>query len=165
MRIMFKGKLNIKTMSLEEKRAYWTFYRQKKRCENPSCKDFVSYGKKGISVEYSVREFMHWYLQQIKFARKDQRDVGRIDHSKNYSIDNIRFESKSENTKERNCRLGNPRKKRSVVVVDSKNNIIEKYESTALAAIKHKIHQATVSSRCKTKYTKNGITFKYMEDL
>lgn len=73
------------------------------RCNNKNIRGFIDYGKKRIRVEYSLRQFVHWYVNKFPTTFdcyiKDI-SVGRINHDKNYSIDNIEFQTRSENTKE-----------------------------------------------------------------
>ena len=96
------------------KKCKWIYDAQVRRCNNKSYKGFKNYGAKGIKVDYTIKEFRVWYLKNYK----DGFVVGRIDHDKNYSIDNLTAEpSRSFSTKERNDRIGNPGKKIKVYLV------------------------------------------------
>lgn len=169
---IYKGTLNQYKMSKIPKKAYNSYNHQKKRCYSKTNKAYLNYGAKGIKVEYSVREFIAWFLKEYKKFNKNIPlkflDIGRIDHSKNYSFDNIRLESRSENTKERNNRLGNPINKRKVLVTDVSTGKSKLYDSTTETAKDFSIHQASISFRCKTEKIYNNFRFKYLtnkEDL
>jgi hypothetical protein len=102
MEIIYHGTLGTTKMSHEAKRAYQSWRSQKKRCYLKSDKQFKYYGAKGIQVKYSSREFVSWWLywiEQINFP-KDQATCGRINHDGDYCFDNIKMESKSENSRE-----------------------------------------------------------------
>lgn len=112
---LYSGPLDRNKMMPLEKRAYAIFYGQKARCysrNNPSYRD---YGAKGIRVENTVREFIPWWIGEFQKQPWVIPSVGRIDHSKNYSFDNVRMEEKAANIRERNERLGNPTRRKAVV--------------------------------------------------
>ena len=89
----YEGPLGRPKMSYEAQRGYDSFYQQKKRSK----------------VFYTPRQFVHWWLENIKTrSHWEQPTCGRIDHSKWYSFDNIVMQEQSENTAERNSRHGNP---------------------------------------------------------
>ncbi len=91
---------NRKTMSPAVAKAYQSWLDQRKRCNNKNSMSYRWYGAKGIQVEYSSREFTSWYLEQFKKRDWKQPTVGRIDHSKNYSFDNIEMQERSDNSSE-----------------------------------------------------------------
>ena len=101
------GYFNKSTMTRRESIAYMRWVRQRQRCNNKKCTGYKDYGGRGIKVEYDSRSFVGWFLNKTKnILIKDIKrfHVGRIDHSKNYTLDNIELVSISENTKERNTR-------------------------------------------------------------
>jgi len=101
MKYFFDGSLNHRNeLPFHVKKAYSSYKNQKIRCENKSVRPYRDYGKKGIRVEYTVREFVGWYLENIKKFKGQDPVVGRIDHARNYSLDNIEIVSRSENSKE-----------------------------------------------------------------
>lgn len=103
--IGIKGELSYKRLNPVQKRAYSIYTDQKRRCQNTKRSSYKNYGKKGISVKYSRSEFILWYQNEIKNFQGDFPSVGRIDHDKGYSFDNIRIESISQNSHERRIRL------------------------------------------------------------
>lgn len=70
------------------------FKNAKTRCSN--AKLYPTY--QGIKVEFSLREFIYWWIVQNRFFKFNRVTLGRIDHSKNYTIDNIKLEEYSENS-------------------------------------------------------------------
>jgi len=97
---------------------YKRFHHQLQRCGNPNDHRYHLYGAKGIKVEYTFQELVDWYDKHIDSYKGglDEMNIGRIDHDKGYSLDNIQLETKSENSKERNMR--NPNKKKPVIIFD-----------------------------------------------
>ena len=72
------------------------FKNAKTRCNNTEL--YPSYS--GIEVEFSCRQFIYWWIVQNRFFNLNKPTLGRIDHSKGYSFDNIKLEEHSENSKE-----------------------------------------------------------------
>lgn len=103
----------------ELKKAMDSFRAQRTRCSNKNQKNWAYYGAKGIKVRYETREFVGWYLEQLKTRKWKDPTVGRIDHDKDYTFDNIEMQERSDNSRERNTRkpqIGpKPRHWRSVV--------------------------------------------------
>lgn len=96
----YNGLLNYKKMDPLVKTAYETWSNQRSRCNNPRNTRYHSYGGRGISQNYSSREFIAWYLRNIKNGNWTKPTVGRIDHDKNYEFDNIKIEEYSENSRD-----------------------------------------------------------------
>lgn len=101
----------------EMRQAYLFWKRQISRCTNPKNNRFQWYGKKGIRVEYSFEEFWHWWL---KAEKPDKRfHIGRIDHKKNYTLDNIEIQDPFLNTQEMSLRKKYS-KLRKILVIEKK---------------------------------------------
>lgn len=79
---------------------------QRARCGNKNHAYYKYYGARGIRVEYDTREFIGWYIDNYPKFKGSHPTVGRIDHDKNYSLDNIRFESREDNSSESVTRNG-----------------------------------------------------------
>ena len=154
---IYEGTLDVKKMSPEIKKVYHTQYGQISRCYYKKCKSYKDYGAKGIRVEYTVREFIGWYLENIKGKKFKKRHVGRIDHSKNYSLDNIELQEASDNVKERNNRLGNPGKthRKVIAIVGNKKY---KFDTKKEAAIFFKCNEKTIYNHCMNR---SKSAFKY----
>lgn len=157
----------MKRIRHKDHQVYWG---QINRCYNPKSKDYKTYGSLGIEVEYTRKEFSAWFLKNIpKFKGKDPV-VGRIDHSKNYRLDNIEIQSNIENIKERNQRCGNPalHKRRKVVVYLYPS--MKKVTTTSSCAEAAKIantFETSVSAICRGKHysVRTGYTFRYASEV
>lgn len=100
--IEYTGSLNTrKKLTPLIKKAIRIYKNQKTRTTNKNVYSFKNYGKKGITVKYTLRQFVFWFLEKTKNLNNiNNIVVGRIDHSKNYTLDNIQIETKSESSKE-----------------------------------------------------------------
>jgi hypothetical protein len=163
---LFLKKLNPNTMSKIEKFAYYSWRNQRSRCNNPKCHAYKTYGAKGIRVEYTSREFLGWVLENIKKFNGNNPQIGRIDHSKNYSLDNIEIQSRSENCKERHRRCGPTVKRKPMICFDYKSGEPLMSFSSQFEAAKYSgTHAGTISSILHKKSNKSsGFTFKYPKD-
>lgn len=109
----FRGELpKYKDMPKAIKRVLQKYSDQKSRCYNKNNKLYPKYGGKGLKIHYSKYDFLIWFLISypdfyIKHPR-NRPSVGRIDHSKGYSLDNIEIQTVSQNTSECIKRNGNP---------------------------------------------------------
>lgn len=115
-------------------KAYNAWGNQFSRCCVKNSRSYKTYGLKGIKVEYSRRQLIYWFLNELKFTNIKNPVIGRIDHSKNYCFENIKLEDKSGNSKERINRLGTPFKKRSVKILDINGKFIAMAKSFREAA-------------------------------
>lgn len=127
----------LKMTNLVARKAYSVCRGQKFRC-GPKAKpvDFKNYYGKGIRVEYSYKQFVNWFMSEYeKWPYKDDIIVGRIDHNKNYSLDNIRFETTNESWAEfYNRTERSPFKSKSHKVVFLSKNGIQTFSSKRMAA-------------------------------
>ncbi|MFZ8934316.1 MAG: hypothetical protein ACO2ZP_10500 [Bacteriovoracaceae bacterium] len=99
----YKGSLSFrKELPDKVAKAYRCYKNQKTRCSNKKVKAYKDYGEKGISVEYSPRQLVQWFLDNYdeKEMSLEEVTIGRIDHDKNYSLDNIEIQTRSDNSKE-----------------------------------------------------------------
>lgn len=92
------------------------FHNQRRRCYTKTNPRYKDNGALGITVDYTLREFVGWYLEHIKAFDGNDPSVGRIDHSKSYNFNNIRIESLAENSMERIIRVGPTRDRRKVII-------------------------------------------------
>lgn len=143
----YDGPLTPSKMSKRARQGYFSFKAQKCRC-----KSVPQYA--GIEVEYSVREFIGWWLLHISKKKHWNRPVtARIDHDKNYSFDNIVLQECSENSVERINRLGSPswaRKKR-VRALNGDGAVIKEFKSVTDAANYFSVCLHTVKNHCTGK--------------
>lgn len=160
-------------MTKAQKQGYVSWANQRSKCNNPKNPDFKYYGAKGIRVEYSSRQFVLWWLKNLKRRKWTQPTVGRIDHDRNYSFDNIVMQERIENSSERCRRLGRPVPAKTApkfTAVFKNGRKIKKFRSAMDAAVYFKLNTSTVVRLCQGKYisggkrkTKlnNGLYFKY----
>ena len=124
---------------INKKTIYRRYTQQKQRCSNPNVEKYSTYGAKGIRVEYSFDELFEWFQEQYKQFSSvpiSKLSIGRVDHSKNYSLDNIKLETVSNNSKERNKRLG--------TVIPPKKVLIKNYETNEPVKIADSVTEAAV---------------------
>lgn len=88
------------------KKAVYIFEKQRARCLYKKDKSYKWYGAKGVLVTYSKREFISWYIKEYTSCSFEKPSVGRIDHSKNYSLDNIEMQEHRENSRDGMTRSG-----------------------------------------------------------
>ena len=107
--LTYKGKL-----STTEKRnpialqAYHSWLDQRRRCNNPRNAYYEFYGKKGIEVRYSAREFASWWIHEYdKRSSWTRAAIQRIDPEGHFTFGNITLEEKSEISNERVSRNPN----------------------------------------------------------
>ncbi len=74
------------------------------RCRRSERYNYKYYGAIGIDFKFSQREFIGWYLEKYSTKKWECASVSRIDHSKNYTFDNMVLCEKSDNVGERNRR-------------------------------------------------------------
>lgn len=123
---IYKGTLSSAKLRKPEmfivNKAYASFRAQKSRCENVKDISYSWYGAKGIKIEYTQREFIAWYINEFSKKEYIRPSVGRIDHSKNYSFDNIEIQELSDNCRESMNRTGWEHKKKPIAVFNCKTN-------------------------------------------
>jgi len=85
-------------MTKNELKAYQTWKAQRQRCNNKNATSYQYWGGKGIKVEYGSREFVHWFLLELKKFKGKDPVVSRLDHSKNYCFSNVRLETRVDNS-------------------------------------------------------------------
>lgn len=118
------------------------------RCNNPNAMHYRYYGGKGIKMEIPSKDFIDWYLANKPADTSQKWTIGRIDHTKNYTLDNIEFLTASDNIKERNARAGLPKRNGLAVEVYARKTgeYLHTFESQEDAASFLKISIATVST-------------------
>src|SRR3990167_583331 len=96
------------------------FCKQRERCNSVNSTQYPWYGAKGVKVEYSFQELWNWFQKEFKDCKHNIKDmnIGRIDHSKNYSLDNVVLQTKADNIKEMSLRCTT--NKKPVLILDYK---------------------------------------------
>lgn len=116
-------------------KVYQIYSGQIKRCNDTGRKDYKFYGLRGIKVYYTWHEFLAWWREnEDGFINPS---CGRIDHTKGYSLDNIRMEEYADNVQE-----AQTRKRKNVVVT---------FESISAASISLGIDKRWLSNICRGK--------------
>lgn len=165
----YNGKLTIFNKK-DEKKAASLYNCQIQRCYYAYRKEYKYYGKIGIKVNYSKKDFIAWYLHYIKEFKGKNPTIGRIDHSKNYSFDNIEIQDFIDNCKERvqrNCKSYSCFSLKKVNIIDFKSGIIIKtVENIFKAQAETGVNINSIKKYCNGTYqkTKTGITFKFASE-
>ena len=143
----YAGPLHMEGLSKDPvaRRGMTAINHQRARCENPEHPYYKYYGAKGIRVEYGTREFIGWYIENFKNFKGENPTVGRKDHSKNYRFDNIRFESREENSAESCRRNGHWGGKSKAIKVFENGMRIATAESIIDAAVMTGMSVSTIS--------------------
>lgn len=102
----YKGKLTKSELKKDPivLAAYYSFNCQKTRCGSKKHIAYKHYGAIGIKVNYSLREFINWYLKELNGRDVKNLVCSRKDHTKDYSLDNIKLETRVENSSESSTR-------------------------------------------------------------
>lgn len=164
---LYIGKFTGPTVDKKIIRASICYENQLRRCYTKTNPRYKDNGAKGIQVLYNKRDFVSWYLHHIELYNGKNPSVGRIDHSKSYSFDNIRIESIEENSLERISRVGTTRPKRHINIIEYNTGKIVKtvfgYVEAAKITGANKSHISLYCSGILGK-TKSGYTFRYADD-
>ena len=171
----YYGLLSINSQDYFLKKAISSYKCQIQRCYYKSKKDYKYYGAKGIEVSYSKRDFVSWYLFNIKNFKGKKPTVGRIDHSKNYSFDNIEMQELTDNINEMinrrklECISGKRRNFNNngleIKILDyASGNIINTSKSISDAEKLTGVSRNSIIKYCTGEYekTKGGITFRFL---
>jgi hypothetical protein len=139
---------------------------QMRRCYTKTNPRYKDKGARGINVSYSKKDFMAWYIHHINLYKGDNPSVGRIDHNKGYSFDNIKIESLKDNSLERIKRVGTTRQKIKVyiIIAATKEKIMicdSMKEASSLTGVLDK----NIPRYCKKelKQSVKGYTFEYVK--
>lgn len=78
-------------------RLYKTWKGMRDRCNNPGSSSWKYYGGKGISISPDWSDFQYFKDWALANGYEDHLTIDRIDPNKNYSQENCRWLTKSEN--------------------------------------------------------------------
>lgn len=144
----YEGSLDRKKMSRDVRLAYEAFGGLKARSKK----------LKLPRPEIAAREFIAWWLDELKSFKGTRATCGRIDHSKGYSWENIEMQDMAENSREMARRtLANKREqsvhgKKVFVFVKNTNMMTGIFPSIRTAASFFKISQRQVQFLVRGKY-------------
>lgn len=99
-----KGRVAFSRLNSIQRKAYALYQCQMQRCYNKNKPIYKRYGGRGLTVDYSREDFIAWFEKNISLFQGGDPTIGRLDHSRGYSFDNIRIESASQNSYERHTR-------------------------------------------------------------
>lgn len=88
---------------------------------------------KGLSCDFSKREFIYWWIVQNRFYKMKKPSVGRINHFRGYSFDNIKLEELSENSRESRYRTGTHVKPMGMIISKNRIDVAETISATQAA--------------------------------
>jgi hypothetical protein len=103
---------------------YNSWANMKQRCDNPKNSKYKYYGARGIKYEPLWKDF-NWFLEDMLEGWEEGLEIDRIDSSKGYYKDNVRWLEKGLNA----CK----EKAKPVAQYDKQGNELGQYASTALA--------------------------------
>lgn len=139
------------------KDAYISYREQRTRCYNKNRKKYKNYGAKGIEVKYTSRQFIGWWLSEIKYFKGKKPTIGRINHDGNYEFGNIIIQDISDNSIERNKRVPSFLKPKKVICTN--NNIKLEFESINRAAKYFNVNSIFLYNLIKNKKIFKGYSF------
>lgn len=90
----------LRTHNLSKHKLYSVYYNMKDRCYNPNCHAYKNYGAKNIGIcdEWLGKNgFINFYNWALNNGYEDGLTIDRIKADKDYSPENCRFVSLSEN--------------------------------------------------------------------
>lgn len=147
---IYEGSLSIKKITGAARKAYKSWMQQRDRCHRPNGRSYKWYGERGIKVEYSSRQFIGWWLHQLKTKKdslnsKKKLSCDRRDNDGNYCFSNIQLISLSENSKkqDRSCA-------EKPVIWHSQNGDIS-FKSIKDAAASTGLSNGMISLHCRNK--------------
>lgn len=118
--------------------------------------------KATVGATYSLFDFIRWYVREHKKKKLKRPEVGRRDHNKLYSFDNVDLIEKTENIQERNTRLGNPCNRHRPVIAFYGDGKIKEFLSKTEAANYFGVNVKTVWNHC---HGRTKLFFKYGHTL
>lgn len=154
-----------KPVSKEVLQAKNSYRAQSERCNNKNSAKYRLYGGKGVRVEYSHREFVGWWLENVITREWKSPTVGRLDHSKGYSFDNIEMQERSENSLERLRRNPTRAGQQKIPVIAIRDGERWEFPSVKSAAAHFGILDSSISNNCRgrSKTCDGGLKFSYLE--
>lgn len=161
----YTGTLSSSNISGQAKLARSSFYAQMRRCYSAKSPKFKYYGGKGVKVEYSIREFIGWWIDRQKVLNLTKPSVGRIDHNSNYSFENIELVEISENSSEMLKRVGNPVPKKRLLMLFKDEPFISFGSIADASFFLKKTHQSIILYCRGQRKPRNGANFKFYGDI
>lgn len=145
----FVGALDRKKMTKKERYAYEAFCSAKARSK-----------KAGLPPpEMGAREFIGWWLKELKTFNGKRATCGRIDHSRGYFWDNIEMQDMADNSREMAARTGAAARQLAkglrIEGIDDNGCVVVKFDSIRAAARELGMSQRNVQFLVRGKYKRS----------
>lgn len=160
-------------MSPDTRKAYRSWVDQRHRCYNSNEPSYKYYGAKGIEVRYCAREFIGWWLDELKSFGKGKPTISRIDHDGHYEFGNIKLEDHKANCVDDVLKRHGPpgvKCRKPVLLIDAKTGaVLRRFTSGVEAERATGVKRANILSMCRGKradgtayrQTLSGLTFRH----
>ena len=154
-----KSKQNI-SHGLAYTRQYTTWAGMIQRCENPKATKYQLYGGRGITVCDKWKTF-EGFWEDNKDSYSDELSIDRIDSSKGYNKENVRWISSAQNSSETTKRR--PVTQYRIALQPEKHLVeVKQWESAKCAADSLGLVSAHITTVCSGKRsTHGGFAWKY----
>ena len=141
--------VNVRNMNTFKRRhpLYVTWKGMLQRCTNPNHIAYYRYGGRGISVCKEWLDLATFELWAINNGWRKALTIDRIDNNGNYESNNCHIITKSENSRKNG---------KAVNQFDLQGNLIEHFDSVAIACRELGLIGNDVSKACREKRTKVG---------
>lgn len=155
-----------------QKIAYNIFSKQRDRCNNPNNDRYDTYGARGIRIYYTRKELVDWLDKWYTGIPLKDIVIGRRDHDKGYSFDNIQLESKRDSSMEMNKRTSsyknNSLKKRVGLFSKQTNECIAVFKSANDCSHFLGVNRSTIMRGSSTPRpkgsSKNSWYYRYVDE-
>ena len=141
---------------------YYVWQAMIQRCTNPNNKKYRIYGGKGITVQESWLTFEGFWKDNEPLYQKGLT-IDRKDSSKGYSVENVRWITKSQNSSETTKRK--PVTQYRIALVPEKHLVlVQEWESAQFAATTLGLKANCITNTCiGTSKQHGGFVWKYKE--
>lgn len=148
----YDGPITEPSMPFRVANAFHRIKAQRTRCNYKKHKSYKTYGGRGLVVSYSTKEFIGWFLENTKHIPDNELTswhVGRIDHNKGYSFENIIMQTAKENLNEVHLNGGSGAPRKKVYFIDKEKGEGTLARSMFLASELSGVPEGTVCDRCR----------------
>lgn len=145
------------------KKDAWNSLRaQRQRCNNPKASDYKYYGGRGIQALCGTQEFFNWWrLHRLSYEEGVKLSVDRLDHDKDYTMDNIQLIPHKDNVIESNHRRAATyvvtNEWGDVLLVGKSRSVLEKF-NIAFSTLRYIVRQGTLSKKHRILIKEKEIT-------
>ena len=164
---MIKERLSVATLRQNNKSLYWAWKAIKQRCKNPKCRAYKNYGGRGISVCKEWENFEGFFNWAVNSGYKKGLDIDRINNNGDYTPNNCRWVSRTENV--------NNRRNTILLTVDGKTKARTEWEREAHipnGVVKSWVSnhgkeyaESRISEILKTGYTEKNYSYSHKKSI